>query len=279
MNAANAQGKVYIVLVNWRNPFDTLECVQSLLNQEYSDFQVVVCDNGSGDGSMEVFRQWADGRLCPALIPGTPGEKLAQWRVDSLRGISFVGAAKANGLYEVPDASRYHSSKVLFVDIPENLGFAGGNNVGLRYGLTDRQATHFWVLNNDTVVAKDSIYHLLRKQMDGGYGMVGASIYHYHEPDCIQYSCGAVANKVFATVVPLAEDPLRAVVSKGEFERNVERRISYVVGASILVPRNFLTHVGLMSEDYFLYYEEQDWAARSALSFKSGYASEALVFP
>jgi GT2 family glycosyltransferase len=58
----------------------------------------------------------------------------------------------------------------------------------------------------------------------------------------------------------------------------VERELAYVMGASMLVSAAFIRTVGLMQEDYFLYYEEADWAARGRGQFDLGYAPRSQVF-
>jgi len=59
---------------------------------------------------------------------------------------------------------------------------------------------------------------------------------------------------------------------------DIERRMAYIVGASMLVSAQFLQHVGLMEEQYFLYFEEIDWAERGKPKFKLGYAKRSLVY-
>jgi GT2 family glycosyltransferase len=58
----------------------------------------------------------------------------------------------------------------------------------------------------------------------------------------------------------------------------VEAQIDYIVGASMLVSRRFLEGVGLMREDYFLYYEEVDWVLRAGQRFKLAFAADSIVF-
>jgi hypothetical protein len=58
----------------------------------------------------------------------------------------------------------------------------------------------------------------------------------------------------------------------------VERRMNYVVGASLFVSRAFLEQVGLMCEDYFLFFEEADWALRSRGHFTLAYAAKSTVY-
>ena len=52
---------VCIVVLNWNRWGDTIECLESVFRLEYGDFQVVLCDNDSTDGSLEQIRAWADG--------------------------------------------------------------------------------------------------------------------------------------------------------------------------------------------------------------------------
>lgn len=58
----------------------------------------------------------------------------------------------------------------------------------------------------------------------------------------------------------------------------IQGRFGYVVGASLSVSRRFLSAIGLMSEDYFLYYEELYWATRAMGKFSQGYAPGSIAF-
>lgn len=274
--------KAYVILVNWRNPYDTIECIESLLNQNYPAYQIVVCENGSADSSLEIFKAWASGNLCIAPNKNSPGARYAQQPPErSSLEAEFVQAIKVENTYTVPLPSTAQvNSNVVFIEIPENTGFAGGNNVGLRYALANNDGQYFWVLNNDTVVAPDALMHLVKKtKINPSYAMVGATVYHYDQPTQIQYSCGATANRWLATVRPVIEYPVgEAEDAIRHLEDFVEKQVSYVVGASMLLTRDFLKKVGLISEDYFLYYEEQDWVARMPKEMKIGYSSLARVY-
>jgi GT2 family glycosyltransferase len=58
----------------------------------------------------------------------------------------------------------------------------------------------------------------------------------------------------------------------------VERELDFVFGASMLVTAKFIREVGFMQEDYFLYYEELDWAMRGRGRFQLGFAPRSCVF-
>jgi GT2 family glycosyltransferase len=74
--SAPPAGKIYVVLVNWNGWRDTIECLESLLGSDYPQFEAVVCDNGSTDGSVERLGDWADGRLGWAIPASSP---VRQW--------------------------------------------------------------------------------------------------------------------------------------------------------------------------------------------------------
>ena len=62
-------------------------------------------------------------------------------------------------------------------------------------------------------------------------------------------------------------------------ERKIESSMSYVCGASMLVSAEFIRDVGLMAEDYFIFFEEIDWAERGRkFGYELGYASQAVVY-
>lgn len=272
--------KVYIILVNWRNPYDTIECLESLLRLDYRNHQVVVCDNGSGDNSMEVFREWSESRLCPMTRNGSPGADFSRRRDNTPEpSCAFARAQLGGAGYSVPTVTdEIRFAQVVFVEVPENRGFAAGNNVGIRYALEAGDGDLFWLLNNDTVVAPDALGRIVEKhQSSPQAGMLGTTVYHYHDPERIQYAAGAAANRWLASVRPIT-DRYDGQSPIAEYETGVERKLSYVVGASLIVTRPFLEQVGLMSEDYFLYYEEQDWVARMPTALTIAFASQAVVF-
>src|SRR5215216_1773411 len=60
-NSMNGLPRVHILLLNFNGWRDTLECLESVLRLDYPDFRVIVCDNGSSDGSGERIRAWAEG--------------------------------------------------------------------------------------------------------------------------------------------------------------------------------------------------------------------------
>jgi GT2 family glycosyltransferase len=242
--------RVYIILVNWNGWQDTVECLESLLLLKYQDFRIMVCDNGSGDDSLEQIRSWADHHeLSYAESERTEAE--------------------AGGL---PAADPL----LTLIRNDENLGFAGGNNVGLRYALARGDAGYCWLLNNDTVVEADALNYLVsRMEQQPDIGMCGSTILLYHDRVRIQ----ALGGGHYCRWVGLPWHYGRfSRWSKKINQARAEARMNYVEGASMLVSRKFIDDVGLLCEDYFLYFEEADWAIRAKGRFNLGYAAQSIVY-
>ena len=262
--------KTYIVIVNWNGWTDTIECLESVFSLDHGSFSVIVCDNNSKDGSMERIVEWAKGeRAASSASPEM--RSYSNPPVD--KPIPFVSleASQINDLR--PSASH---ERLIFIKSEKNLGFAGGNNLGLRYILHRNDHDYVWLLNNDTVVHPKSVGALItRMEEDPRIGICGSKLCFYSAPHLVQAYGGS-------TYSPLTARNRHIGISKPasvqEDRASVERQLGYIVGASMLISRDFLDGVGLMSEDYFLYGEEIDWATRAKGTFLQGYAPESLVF-
>jgi GT2 family glycosyltransferase len=262
---------VAVILVNWNSWQDVIECLNSLLAQAYANFHVFVVDNDSRDGSIGHIGEWC----------ATPSQQ-SGWRVHE--GVARLTDRNpitpiAVRVVDRPDQPLPPPSarcRVTLIRSGGNLGFAGGCNVGIRaagVGMFD----FFWLLNTDTVVHRDALSALTRRgQAEARIGVVGSTVRYYDRPDIVQALGGSFMEP--ATLVTrhigtgLRVDRLQLDAA------DVERQMFYVMGASMLVSRHFIEEIGLMQEDYFLYYEEIDWAMRGREKFELGYAADSHVF-
>jgi len=243
--------RVYVILVNWNGWRDTLECLESLLLLEYADFRILVCDNGSTDDSLQQIKTWA-GHHQVGLIEYRRAE-----------------AESGGDLAADPVLTLIRNR--------ENLGFAGGNNVGLRHGLARGDADYYWLLNNDTVVEPDALTHLVaRMRQHPRVGISGSTLRLYHNRERTQALGGGYYCRWIG--LPWHYGRFTGRVGRIDRQERAESRMNYVEGASMVVSRQFLLEVGLLSEDYFLYFEEADWAIRAKGRFTLGYASQSIVY-
>lgn len=170
------------------------------------------------------------------------------------------------------------SLEIQLVQTGANLGFAGGNNVGLRLALEDPEMEFVWVLNNDTEVAPEALSALLGYMIEHPQvGICGSTLLYADEPGLIQ-AVGGRYNAWLGTS--------KHVLGHQKYNRTMCESIDpvsfdYVVGASMFVRRTVVERIGLLSEDYFLYCEEIDWATRMKRKLpdmKLGYAPASLVY-
>jgi GT2 family glycosyltransferase len=153
---------------------------------------------------------------------------------------------------------------------PVNLGFAGGNNLGI----LNSTGKYILLLNNDTEVDPGFLEPLVnRLESDLTIGMIGPKIRFHHSPDVIQY----------AGYTPMSRITLRQHLTgyrqkdTGQFDVPGETFATH--GAAMMVPRSVIEKVGLMAEQYFLYYEEHDWCHRiREAGFRAWYEPSSLVF-
>ncbi len=148
---------------------------------------------------------------------------------------------------------------VICIRSEKNLGFAGGNNLGLKKA----KGKYLLLLNNDTFITDNSITHLLeRLESDPSIGGVSPKIKFAFSPDIIQ----------FAGCTPLSPVTLRnkqtgiGQVDRGQFDS--ASPTPFLHGAAMMIKKEVIREVGLMPEIYFLYYEELDWCTRMK---QSGY--------
>jgi GT2 family glycosyltransferase len=269
MSAPLAPSRVAIILVNWNGWRDALECLSSVLASDAADLaDVYVVDNDSSDGSVERIVAWC---AAPAPAGAYP----------AFEGVRHVGGNpvacrtwSANGQPVPADAA----ARLTIVRSGGNLGFAGGNNAGIAAAGLHRYS-HFWLLNSDTVIRHDALTHLLARATAGpGLGMVGSTLLHYAAPDRVQaLGGGALDPRTLVTSHIGAEQGRDAIPAAPAAVRAVEARMRYVVGASMLVSAEFIRATGPMCEDYFLYFEEIDWALRGGSAFALGYAPHSIV--
>ncbi|MDF0541258.1 glycosyltransferase family 2 protein [Sphingobium sp. H39-3-25] len=239
---------IYIILLNFNGTQDTIECLESLFELQQSDVRIIVVDNASRDPALATIAHWANARASDLAVFVT-SEAIA----------AGAGATHCLSLVQNPD----------------NLGFAAGNNVGIRLALNDPDCTYVWLVNNDTVVAPDSLTHLLdRSAEDDAIGICGSTLIYYDDRDVVQAIGGAFNKRTGRARQIGSHASVDALPARDALEQDMD----YVAGASMLVTRRFLEKVGLLNERYFLYYEEIDWSTRGQPVFKLGWAPKSHVF-
>ncbi len=154
-------------------------------------------------------------------------------------------------------AIREHFPQHLLIETGANLGFAGGNNVGIHRAI-QRGADLLFLLNNDTVVASDILERFVETfRSHPGAGILGAKIFLYDERDTLDHLGGAWNRKTgtFDFVgLRQKEDGVR-------FQQPQE--LDYVCGAALMLKRSVVEAIGCLEERFFLIWEESDFCFRA----------------
>ncbi|WP_147676988.1 glycosyltransferase [Algibacter pacificus] len=243
--------KLYILLINYNSHLDTLECLESIIKQTYTNYQVIIIDNSNTNSYLDQIELWCQGVYGEAITTELP---------DIVHPIH----AKKVDYHRVSESALYkeaYNQRVVLVKADKNNGFAGANNVGLKYiQKFGEKSDLVWVLNNDTVIKKNAA-ELIVNKIDT-YGVTvdnllfGTPLIEYYLPNKIQV-IGGKYNKLLGVTSDVGGG-----LDKNQNIDAKQFKIDYPIGASMIVSKGFLESVGLMCEDYFLYFEELDWAQR-----------------
>jgi len=137
---------------------------------------------------------------------------------------------------------------VVLYESERNLGFAGGNNIGIRRGLAE--ADYVWLLNNDTKPAPDALSALVAKaNTDEQIGAVASICYYADSPNNVQVWGGARVNLWFG-------------YWRNATEPQKDEWFDALYGASMLIRRAPLEDVGLLDQGFFFYCEETEFCLR-----------------
>ena len=227
---------VYIIILNYKKWQDTQECLESVFQSTYKNFSAIVIDNDSQNGSLEHLIQWAENRTGNDG-PGTAG----QFNHTFLRGEDIAGSFGPGSF-----------SRLTFIQNNSNAGFAGGINIALRT-LQDLDA-YVWLLNPDMVVTENTLAELAdfatRQPLNA---ITGAVIKSYSGNRGLLFYGGFKVNFLSATV-----SMIKDITSF--------HRLDYISGGCLFTHTSNWKKVGLLPEEYFLYWEETDWCYRARQS-------------
>jgi len=125
---------------------------------------------------------------------------------------------------------------VLLIRINKNIGYAGGNNVGIR----NAKGNYLLILNDDVTVSSELVTGLSEiAQGDKTIGIVGPLTYY------------GKTNEVWAYPPTIA------------FSNHAVLDVPFVMGAAFMIKRDVIAKIGLLDENFFLYHEELDWCIRA----------------
>ena len=245
--------KVSIIILNWNGWKDSIECLESVYQMDYKNFNVVLVDNGSEDESINMIRKYCLGDL--KIKSNFYNQNIDNKPLELIEytNIEVESLFEENNLFNNSKSNK----KLILIKNDRNYGFSEGNNIGIKFSLETLNPNYILLLNNDTVVDKNSLNELVSFLCNNkNVGIVGPKVYYYDDPEQIAY-IGHNINLCTAR----RSDP--------EVESHSSPiKIDYVVGCGLLIKADVIKDIGILDTDYFLYYEDADWCLRAR---KSGY--------
>lgn len=158
-----------------------------------------------------------------------------------------------NGSKEPGNQLKIDFPEIIYIETGKNLGFAGGNNVGIKASTGD----YLFLLNNDTEVDKYFLEPLVNRfHSNKKIGIVCPKILYFDQPDTIQFAGFKPINPITGRGFSIG------CFEKDNGQYDTACITSRAHGAAMMFSREALNNVGLMAEIYFLYYEEMDYSER-----------------
>lgn len=216
---------ISIVIVNYRTAQLVIQCLESLSYEYYEEFRysVIVTDNNSGDASVAVIASEIDRRGWNSWVSVFPLER--------------------------------------------NGGFAYGNNRAIEKILSGSDTSEFiWLLNPDTVVHKDACRSLVKfLRNNPSVGIVGS---HLEEPDGTPQNSAfrdhSIASELLSGLrLGILDELFSRWVVASPIVSTVHHQADWVSGASMMIRREVFQDIGLLDEEFFMYFEEVDFIIRA----------------
>jgi GT2 family glycosyltransferase len=145
--------------------------------------------------------------------------------------------------------------EVEIIQLRENRGYAGNNNIGISAAMA-HAADWVFILNEDTILDRDCLSCLVATgESEPTIGIVGPTVYHFDEPGVIQ-SAGGLIGRYWESLHLAKNEP-----DHEQFRQPHD--VDWISGCGIMVRRGVIEQVGMIDERYFYYWEETEWCIRA----------------
>ncbi len=226
--------EISVVILNYKNWRDTLECLASVFEITYRPYRVIVVDNDSQNGSLDEIEKWLTARQIQPL-------RLTQ---------------------QQSEQGDFDGNPVVLIQSTSNRGYSAGNNIGIRWAIR-AGSEYVLILNNDTIVNRDFLEPLagfLDNHSEAA--MVGPKILDLDGN--IDVACARrrldFGDYIFRLGIWGKLFPgnywLRRHCYIGEYDFSTPRQVDVISGSCMLIRLSAFQKIGLFDENTFLFYEE-----------------------
>jgi len=218
---------IYIITINYNNSGDTIDCLERL-KTVLTPCRVIVVDNASSLDDYEVLSQYIE-QIGGILLHTNEGE------------------------------SRLNDGNYFLIRSAINLGFSGGNNVGIRIAMSQPNFDGVVLLNNDTLVDPTFLDELLRCRSENEDAhLIGGRIFYEDAPNKLWYD-GGVFNKYTCKAIHINDNKLISEVVGS----NEPHKTGFITGCLMYISPYCLENIGLLDDSFFMYSEDLDYCIRA----------------
>jgi GT2 family glycosyltransferase len=259
---------VSIIMLNWNNHKDTIECLKSLSQIDYPYYDVIIVDNGSSKNSVREIMKFINNSANNLLDNG--------FFMQSRQAITFSREEISIGIHIEAALKETRSHRIFLINNEKNYGFAGGNNIAADFALKYFNPEYILLINNDVIVEKQFLTELVNvAESDKKIGIVGPKIYYENfrgRSDIINFAG--------EDIVIWKAKGIRYGYDKndnGQYDKI--REVDKIDGACMLIKKQVVKSIGLFDPNFFAYWEETDLCIRAKnAGFKVVYAPMSRIW-
>lgn len=237
---------VAIIILNWNGWLDTIECLESLEEMHYDNYNIILIDNGSSDSSIQQL------------------EAHLRIKSDSIQNNSFSDEY-------VDIYGRSMGGTIIFIKNRANYGFARGNNIGIKYAIHELNSKYILLLNNDTIVYSEFLSELIGEaEKDSRIGICGAKLLNAFNKSIID-STGHIIR--WGAVI----DRGHGEVDIGQYDDKPE--VIGAMAACCLYRKEMIDEIGYLDESFNTMYEDAEFSWRAyKFGWKGRFVPTAIVY-
>lgn len=239
--------RVSLIILSFGQHELTIACLQSLIRLSSPVDTIIVCDNNSSAPTSQAILAW---------------------------GTKQFGGDKVEVLDHGFENQAASQAQFVFIQNGANVGFAGGNNPGIRYALACG-SDFIWLLNNDTTVHPDALRHLLHCAATEQAGIIGSTVVFDEDKAAVQCGGGCTYNPATTIFKPV----MGGASLEEALNQDRQPGMDYIYGASLFVRAKIFAQCGLLNEEFFLFNEEIDLCTRAKRTgFAISWCRDSIVF-
>ena len=247
--------RVSIIILNWNDWKETIECLESLYKLSYENFDLILIDNGSSDDSVNKILGYTKGLIklvSPYVTYSSTNKPIEVFLM------SENEAKKCNVNVEKYTQISPHRRIIMILN-KKNLGYVGGMNIGIRFSMKFLKPSYLLILNNDTITKHPNFLRALVELAESNkrIGVVGPKVINYYTEKIVPQEQIIIPLPLMSFLIRLF--PRRFDSSCSSLPLEVYR----LDGSCYLVRSDVFEKIGLFDERFFAYFEDTDFFTRA----------------